>query len=315
MPYHLFENETLEAGMKRLAREQVERAIGEIDDRELGPHETVHQVRKRCKKVRALVRLVRPWFEDTYCEENAWYRDSAKPLSGIRDCQSQIECYDDLMEHFSSQVNRQQFGTIRGALTRQRNRLEGVGRLLAMFRERMVAGLERVEQWPLENVDFEAVIGGLRKTYGRGRRAMCAAYEAPKPESFHEWRKRTKYHWYHMRVLRDIWGPLMRRRRDEADRLGDYLGDDRDLVVLRRTICAKPDEYGKERDLQAITGLIDRRREELELEARSLGMRLFAEGKQRFVDRMRTYWEAWCMETTSTAAIAHGSLTAEVSNR
>lgn len=56
------DDDTVEAGMRRIAAEQIERAIAEIDDTGLDRHETVHQVRKRCKKVRGLVRLVRPAF-------------------------------------------------------------------------------------------------------------------------------------------------------------------------------------------------------------------------------------------------------------
>ena len=106
MPYHFLENEPVDVGIKRIVREQIDRAMVEIDNAEPGPHETVHQVRKRCKKVRAMLRLVRTQFQLTYDQENAWYRDAARELSDVRDTQSRIECYDELMEHFADQLNR-----------------------------------------------------------------------------------------------------------------------------------------------------------------------------------------------------------------
>ena len=59
MPYHLLENESIGAGIKRMAHQQVQRAILEVDNKTLDCHDTVHQVRKRCKKVRALLRRIK----------------------------------------------------------------------------------------------------------------------------------------------------------------------------------------------------------------------------------------------------------------
>lgn len=307
MAYHLLSDEPVDAGIKRIAREQIDRAIEEIDDEEIDPHETVHQVRKRCKKVRAVLRLVRPECGRTYDEENAFYRDAARNLSDVRDAQARVECYDDLMEHFEAQVERRQFATVRRALTRRRNEVARIEERLADFRNQMLEGRERVDAWPLERKGFDLVEGGLGRTYRRGRRAMRAAYREGTPESFHEWRKRTKYHWYHVRVLRDVWGPVMRRHRNEIDRLGGYLGDDHDLAVLRALVLSNPDEFGDRRDVQALAGLIDRRRAELQTQARPLGDRVFAEKTPRFLKRMRAYWNAWQAETASRAALADAS--------
>lgn len=301
MPYQLLENESIGAGIKRMAHEQVQRAILELDDKALDCHDTVHQVRKRCKKVRALLRLIRTEFDDMYDAENSWYRDSARLLADIRDCLSQIETYDDLMDRFAAQIHRQQFGTIRAALTRQCNQLKGIDQRLARFHKRMVAGLQRIDAWPLQNLSFQAVTGGLRKTYRRGRRAMRSAYDAVTPEAFHEWRKRVKYHWYHMRVFRGTWEPVLCARRDEADRLASYLGDDHDLAVLRATIAGRPEDYGKKKDIQAMVGLIDQRRRELERQAQPLGQRIFADSKKGFAKRMNAYWEAWQAELSAAS--------------
>ena len=73
---------------------------------------------------------------------------------------------------------------------------------------------------------------------------------------------------------------------------------------MRRTVLAEADGFGGLRDVQALAGLIDRRRAELEIEVRPLGSRLFAEKTGRFVDRMRVYWNAWRAETASDPTLA-----------
>jgi CHAD domain-containing protein len=81
---------SLQDGVRRIAVEQISAMLGEIDDASLGRDETVHQLRKRCKKLRGLVRLVRPGFEDDR-SENATFRDAARGLSALRDADVLIE--------------------------------------------------------------------------------------------------------------------------------------------------------------------------------------------------------------------------------
>ncbi len=71
MGFRLQRGEAVNEGVRRIAGEQLEKAIAEIQNTELDRHEAVHQVRKRFKKIRGLIRLVRPAFEETYDRENA----------------------------------------------------------------------------------------------------------------------------------------------------------------------------------------------------------------------------------------------------
>jgi hypothetical protein len=49
MSYRFEDGESAGEGLRRIAREQVEKALGETLDEDLDRHATVHQVRKRCK--------------------------------------------------------------------------------------------------------------------------------------------------------------------------------------------------------------------------------------------------------------------------
>jgi CHAD domain-containing protein len=259
-------------------------------------HETVHQVRKRCKKLRGLIRLVRPEFKD-YQQENQFFRDAARELSYVRDAQSMIECFDRLVDHYAEQVNREAFASIRRQLAERRQRIADdrvdLDKRLDQFLAKMREARQRIDSWKVKDDGFAAVEGGLRKTFGRGRRALREAYENPGDACFHEFRKRTKYHWYHVRLLRPIWGDMLSVQCQAADDLSDLLGGDHDLAVFRTTLLAEPDQFGSEADTQAFVGLIDRRRIELQAEARPLGERLFAEKPAQLAHRFRIYWETW----------------------
>jgi CHAD domain-containing protein len=93
------------------------------------------------------------------------------------------------------------------------------------------------------------------------RRAGDAHEEAiadPTVEKLHEWRKQAKYLRYQLEILTPIWPERMEELAREADRIGDLLGDDHDLAVLRQTLTANPERFGDEGDQEALLALIDR---------------------------------------------------------
>jgi len=314
MSYRFDQDESVQAGVRRIAGEQIDKAIGEIDDDQLDAHETVHQVRKRCKKVRALARLVRPAFDD-YREENERFRDAARTLSHIRDLTATIETFDDLVDAFADQINVPHLGEIRTAMVHARDeRIADEADLderIRAFRRVMVEGRQRAERWTIDAEEFGAVAGGLRKTYGRARDRLAEAFDEPTTERLHEFRKRAKYHWYHLRLLRDVWAPVVKKRRNEADALADLLGDDHDLAMLgRRLLDETQAQRAEPRDAQALLGLIDRRRAELRERARPIAERLFVEKPGRLIDRYAAYWSAWRETADAPAALSEPGIVA-----
>jgi CHAD domain-containing protein len=309
MAFRIRAEEAVEEAIKRIAREQLDNAIDEVNNEALERHKVVHQVRKRCKKIRGLVRLVRPQFERTYRRENAWYRDSARGLSDVRDAQSIIETCDELLDHFQDPIDREAFSPIRQQLTERRKQVVedemDLRERLDAFLERLYEGRERVAAWCLGDTGFSAVQGGLTETYARGCTAMTKAYQNPSAETFHEWRKRAKYHGYHMRLLRPIWKGPMHARCEAADLLSDYLGDDHDLSVLRETLLECPADFGGEGTIQAVLGLTTQRQVELRARAKQLGAQLYAEKPKRFARRLRGYWNAWRSDADTDPQTAH----------
>ncbi|HKN40971.1 MAG TPA: CHAD domain-containing protein [Acidimicrobiia bacterium] len=64
----------------------------------LDPDEAAHDARKRAKKLRALLRLVRPELgDDVYRRENRALRDAARRLSPVRDAWVLVETLDGLV--------------------------------------------------------------------------------------------------------------------------------------------------------------------------------------------------------------------------
>jgi CHAD domain-containing protein len=244
---------------------------------------------------------VRPTFGPTYRHENAWFRDSARGLSDLRDAQAVLESFDKLQKAFPDQINAKSFADIRSALARRRTRIGHNDGKLVRNAERVRENLQdvrpRIAAWDLKRTGFAAVGPGLRATYGRGRRVRVKAYRSPSDEAFHEWRKRVKYHWYHVRLLQDVWPPMMKTYRGSLKELADMLGDDHDLVVMKQ-VLAEPDlDLHDKPALSECARLIDQRQGQLRAAARCLGDRIHAEKPKCFSVRMGSYWQAWQGDT------------------
>jgi CHAD domain-containing protein len=317
MAYQFEHHEPIDDGVRRIAAELIDDAIEWVEAEHADPHEVVHEVRKDCKKLRGLLRLVRKAAPALYKYENAVFRDAAASLSRVRDAEAAIETYDALIAHFADGLNVLEFAPIRAALPRHREHtlqtMDDFGQRLAAFRDDMREARARVDGWMLPEAEtdpeaqWKLFDGGLRKVYRRGRKAMQQAYDTRHPEDFHEWRKRAKYLRYHLRLLRPAWPRLLKPTRSEVKALADLLGDDHDLTVLREILPRAVDMHAHAERGQLLLALMDRRSAELRDRANWLGQRIYAESPKQLTARLGTYWSVWRREHAAAGGLPGGT--------
>jgi CHAD domain-containing protein len=291
--FKLKKKESEDKGIRRVAHGRTKDAIELLRDEETAPVEAVHEARKDMKKLRATLKLVRPVVgDDTYRRENRRFRDAGRALSDVRDSQARAETVEALAERFADDPPPGGWWAVRATFAG--DDAPGNGELESL-RDRTATEIERgdraIDGWPLDRDGFDLLRPGLKRAYSRGRKRYREARENPSDEALHEWRKRSKDLWYHLRLVRRGWPQVMETTADEAHALSDRLGDDHDLVVL----AAHLDEPGEPltgEQLDHLRGLIGERRQELQKEAFAYGERLFAEKPKRFVKRLESYWDA-----------------------
>lgn len=281
-------------GVKRVIREEIDSAIKELTagkDRD----EAIHDARKSAKRIRGALRLVRFDLGKQFSQENAVFRDIGAKLSELRDAQALIEVFADIVKRFGEPLP-----SIRRGLEERKRRFEAATDSKAVMEE-AIADLrqasEWINHWPLHSNGFAAVAPGLAMTFRAGRRAFTAAYADPTPEHFHEWRKRAKDHWYHLRLLENLWTPVMQAYESSLKCLEQLLGDDHNLLVLRTSIDAAPELFRNHRELATLYRLADEFRDELRLEARNIGERIYGPKPNEFIAQMQHLWEAWKHES------------------
>ena len=297
MGYRIRQKESVQDAIQRIATEQIDKAIAEIEDAARDRHEVIHQVRKRCKKLRALVRLVRPALGKTYQRENARFRDIARDLGSLRDEQSLVESLERLQEMLG-EPERHRFDQILGKLRTRRDEAadsdsQDPDALLSQARKKLVKARNKVAAWSLDESGFAAMDGGMIKSYARGRKAMKSAFQSGQPEDFHEWRKRVKYHLHHVKALGPLWPGVNRAYVKEGKALADLLGDDHDLALLSALLQREGDALAGEETRAGLDAHIRCEQRRLQGRAWQLGERLFAEKPKALKKRWRHYWRAW----------------------
>ncbi len=295
MAYRLEPEESVPESLTRCAQEQLDRAVRELEERiDSEPVGAVHAARKALKKERALLRLARGTLPRRQRErENAALREAARGLSGARDADVMIQTLDQLSQRYAGQLPETTFEAFRQRLDHERQsergRMAGSSAAAAVADDLRAARM-RVEDWKLERGNGRALESGLVRSYGRGRRAFVRAQSEPSLENLHQWRKRVKDLWYQLRLLAPVGGPAVRGQVKEAHRLADLLGDDHDLGVLRQTLLRLAPDLAVDHD--ALIGLLDHRREQLQTEARYVGERLYTEAPKAFGRRIARCWNA-----------------------
>jgi CHAD domain-containing protein len=195
-----------------------------------GDAKAVHETRRACKQLRALLRLLKPQLGARFAEANAGVRDAARALSARREA--------DVLGH-SAQSLFGRDAELKPLARLLRGAAPGDGAVVREARRRLGRERARIAGWRLKGLAAGQVPDGLQRNYQRARRAFRAAQRRPQPAVLHEWRKQAKYHRNQLALVAPLW-PQGRARLRGLDTLSDLLGWHHDLHVLGLALARLP---------------------------------------------------------------------------
>jgi CHAD domain-containing protein len=226
----------------RIVRRQMDKALRDLFRLGATADEAIHNVRKRFKRVRAVLRLIRSEVGDrVYREENESLRDAAAAFSEVRNARVLVDAVEKL-PHRESDVSVTAFDALKRFLkARQRDVHDRLARnveAMDALREAIEGGRSRAADWPLPRDGRRAVRRGLRRTFKAGVRALDDAEKRATSERLHECRKQAKYLYHQVQMLERVASRSVTKLEERLHELEVRLGDDHDLGMLRVEVAA-----------------------------------------------------------------------------
>jgi CHAD domain-containing protein len=287
-------DETVSSEIQRIVLRQLEVATSEltsIGDPE--SDEAIHDARRRIKKIRAVIRLVRPVLDNSSRPVESDLRRVNRMLAPVADGQGVIATLDELARRYSKVLPRKTVATLRSDLIARERRIDSAAEAAHVL-QRATATLRaerrRVKRWRLKVDGFRAIAPGLKESVRRARNAMLAAWIHPSAAQFHAWRRHVKEHWFHVRLLEGRCGDHLMRDQRRLEALDGVLGEYHNLVLLRDVLLT--DSSLSRKQFRECLQVIVRYQRTLRLHAQLLGARIYCEKPRRFVRRVRRLWRS-----------------------
>lgn len=279
MSYRIDPRAPLSDEVRRIGIGQIGEAIALLDAGRSKPDGGAHEVRKRFKRLRGLIRLVAAAAPDFRRREERRIKAIAASLSAIRDATAAVETIDRLVSETGERKGAEHLIALRVALAARRDRIVGEQGALERTIDRAAADLRLMEKAfeslclpDAAGMAAELLAKGMEETWFAARKASRKAGRKGRDRDFHRLRKSVKYHEMHLQLLSGAW-PALKLRRKEAERLGERLGEMHDIPVLMEAIgSGKP---GTGADRKFVRRLLQEKRRKLGAECLNTAGKLF----------------------------------------
>jgi CHAD domain-containing protein len=291
--FRLKAGEPVSSEVRRIVLRQLDLAASElvsIGDPE--SDEAIHDARRRVKKIRAIIRLVRPVLDKAHRSDPDLRRVS-RLLAPVADGQGVIDTLNQLLHRYRKHLPRKTASAIRSDLVARSKHIDQKAAnngVLKIAKKTLRAERERVKRWRLSADGFRAVAPGLKESVRRARAAMVAAWMKPTAAHHHAWRRHVKNHWFHVRLLEERCGDRLQPYQRHLEALDGALGEYHNLVLLREVLVG--DTTLQRREVARCLGIVERYQRALRRNAQVLGMRIYNEKPRRFVSRVKQLWDA-----------------------
>jgi CHAD domain-containing protein len=292
-------DEPVRTGMLRVADILFQNAANRIRHPTRDSAEDIHAIRVIIKRLRALLRLIRPVLNRTvFDRENSRLRAAAYRLSFERDADvarqtlAMLPCSKGHQAEAAKMLRSQMNGDSQPENIQARNYVE-------MDLARTSRSLHGMR---ISRTGWDAIEPGLTAVYRKCRKRMQRALRRGEDDAFHKWRIAVKHLYYQLQMLRPVWPKRLDKMIARLSQLQEKIGTDHDLVILKRSLVSSPhaagDGEGVDKVVQSVVDEIAKLREL----TKPLGKSIFHQTPRRFVRKMKRRWIQWRMHARHRVA-------------
>jgi hypothetical protein len=295
MSYRLKSGEPLAGGFHRIFREEIESALQETRPAPKKRGQAVHEFRKHLKKLRAALALVSDEVgKNRHANEDRCVRQVGKLVADLRDAYVRFQTVVQLREKFRGRGFEKVFQHTEELLALE---LASFTAASAGWEKQAVRSLKalmkRIACWQLEDLRWKQIRGAVAGSYRRGRSGLRDVLDDPAPKNLHGWRREIKTLWYQLRLLTPLDRVVFEEIANEADMLGELLGQHHDFIFLLSRLDMEQADKSLRDERTKLEKAVRRRTRKLERDATELGRRFYAESPKSFAKRVSIFTRHW----------------------
>ena len=296
MPMHLFSitnNEEISVAAHRVLSEQYNLIIDACSNQD-SPHESIHDTRKSYKRIRAVLRLIKPDISaEVYDREKRLLRELSGKFANARNLHVFAEEFDTIMKagilklpattenEIKSFFKEREEETLKILL--DLNLFEVVGKKNEEARDRVAA------------VDFSSlgphtIYKGVSNVFAWGQKQMIHSQQFPTDDNLHEMRKRMKALMYLVRLIKDVSPDFFNGYYKGLKSASLALGEDHNMAEMLNYIDTIGDEILPEEEKKRIHEYITSQRQQIQVDVWPLIAKLYTGQADEFSKRIKAYW-------------------------
>ena len=287
--FSLHKHESLRTGLLRVVDALTDSVTGDLPHLSDNGEQDIHQVRTTIKRLRALLRLIRPAVDPAFFNrENGRLRTAAGLLSFVRDTEVARGTLKEIP--VSNQADQD---AVHSVLLGFENRAESPSHLaqnIVEVRRRLEQTRRNFHRLRLRGTDRKIVEAGLRAVYRQGRKRMKVAIGQGRDNAFHRWRIRAKNLYYELEFLEPVWPKELHQMLSRLSRLQNGIGLDHDVAVLRAWLKKTPEAFGGNEAVRRVIACLDGETRELRQASVPLGQKIWRQKPRRFAYKVARHW-------------------------
>lgn len=277
------DGETLADALRRDLLTEILDTRRVLEDVEVPRDEAVHSARRHMKWIRSLWFMLEPVPGANRANRLVHVRDTARLLAGARDA--------DVMAAEARRLHDRADGPTRDATARLLERLEADARAthaedlpIATVISRLRAAEADARSLPTRFEAGRLLAEALTTSYRRGRRDWRAIGDGASAEALHDWRKHVKQRRHLSALVPMVTPGTTRSVQADLEDLGEILGEEHDLALLRRMIETTTTLLAPSEGRTHVLELIAERRRKLKKVAVGLGDELYGAKTRSFAE-------------------------------
>ncbi|MBV8280171.1 MAG: CHAD domain-containing protein [Verrucomicrobia bacterium] len=285
----LHRHESLRIGLLRVVDAMTDSVSGSLAHVANNGEPDIHLVRTTIKRLRALLRLIRPAIDPAFFDrENRRLRTAAGLMSFARDAEVASVTLKGLP--VSDQADQD---AVQSVLAGFENRAEAppdLDHVVAEVRRYLEQTRRNLHRLTLRGSEREILKSGLRAVYRQGRKRMRVALEQGQDNAFHRWRIRAKNLYYELEFLELFWPKRFHLLVSRLAELQDQIGLDHDAAVLRAWLKKTPEQFGGSENVERVVRQLDSQTRKLRKRTVPLGRKIWRQNPRRFASQIVRHW-------------------------